>query len=75
MLRIFTSVAPAVAGIMVKEHFEINVCPIAVRLTYKLVSHLESFFFGKTQGDSTDGQTVVQVQAYLILFISYIEEI
>ena len=41
MLRIYTCVAPAVAGIMVKEHFEINVCPIAVRLTYKLVC----FFF------------------------------
>lgn len=47
MLRIYTCVAPAVAGIMVKEHFEVNVCPIAVRLTHKLVTNLESFFFPK----------------------------
>uniref|UniRef100_A0A7M5UVQ0 FMP27/BLTP2/Hobbit GFWDK motif-containing RBG unit domain-containing protein n=1 Tax=Clytia hemisphaerica TaxID=252671 RepID=A0A7M5UVQ0_9CNID len=48
MLRIYTCVAPAVAGIMVKEHFEINVCPIAVRLTHKLVSNFENFFFDKS---------------------------
>lgn len=48
MLRIYTRVAPAVAGIMVKEHFEVNVCPIAVRLTHKLVTNLEAFFFPKT---------------------------
>ena len=46
-LRIFCRISPAVAGIMVKDHFEVNVCPIAVRLTHKLFVNLESFFFPK----------------------------
>ena len=46
---------------MVKEHFEINVCPIAVRLTYKLVVNLENFFFDKTPVvEETQEQIVVQ---------------
>ena len=48
-LRIFCRISPAVAGIMVKDHFEVNVCPIAVRLTHKLFVNFESFFFPKNQ--------------------------
>ena len=44
-LRVFLKVKPPVAGIQMKEHFEVNVCPIAVRLTYKFSKNLERFFF------------------------------
>jgi len=29
----------------VKEHFEVNVCPLAVRLTYRLFKKVMVFFF------------------------------
>lgn len=45
--------SPPVAGIEVKEHFEVNVCPIAVRLTYKLFVNMESFLFPKPQQNET----------------------
>lgn len=35
----------AVGGIGVKEHFEVNVCPLAVRLTYRLFKKVMVFFF------------------------------
>jgi len=47
MLRIYCRISPAVAGILVKDHFEVNVCPIAVRLTHKFNNNMESFFFPK----------------------------
>ena len=34
-----------VGGIGVKEHFEVNVCPLAVRLTYRLFKKVMVFFF------------------------------
>jgi len=35
----------AVGGIGVKEHFEVNVCPLAVRLTHRLFKKIMVFFF------------------------------
>ena len=32
-------------GIGVKEHFEVNVCPLAVRLTHRLFKKVMAFFF------------------------------
>lgn len=66
MLRIFCRVSPPVAGIEVKEHFEVNVCPIAVRLTYKLFVNMESFLFPKPQQNETaehEFQPGMQVQS------------
>ena len=34
-----------VGGIGVKEHFEVNVCPLAVRLTHRLFKKVMVFFF------------------------------
>lgn len=47
MLRIYCRISPAVAGIMVKDHFEVNVCPIKVQISHKLFHQMESFFFPK----------------------------
>ena len=44
-LRIYCRISPAVAGIMVKDHFEVNVCPIKVQISHKLFHQMESFFF------------------------------
>lgn len=44
-VRIFSRVRPPVGGIGVKEHFEVNVCPLAVRLTYRLFKKVMVFFF------------------------------
>ncbi|XP_047142514.1 bridge-like lipid transfer protein family member 2 isoform X1 [Hydra vulgaris] len=54
MLRIYCRVSPAVAGILIKEHFEVNVCPIAVRLTHKLFVNIEAFLFPKTLPEAND---------------------
>ncbi|XP_020627121.1 protein KIAA0100-like isoform X2 [Orbicella faveolata] len=44
-VRVFSRVRPPVGGIGVKEHFEVNVCPLAVRLTYRLFKKVMVFFF------------------------------
>lgn len=44
-VRIFSRVRPPVGGIGVKEHFEVNVCPLAVRLTHRLFKKVMVFFF------------------------------
>lgn len=36
---------PAVGGIAVNEHFEINVAPVAVRITHRFYNTLMKFFF------------------------------
>ncbi|XP_078363340.1 bridge-like lipid transfer protein family member 2 isoform X2 [Oculina patagonica] len=44
-VRVFSRVRPPVGGIGVKEHFEVNVCPLAVRLTKRLFKKVMVFFF------------------------------
>ncbi|XP_068677612.1 bridge-like lipid transfer protein family member 2 isoform X2 [Montipora foliosa] len=44
-VRLFSRVRPPVGGIGVKEHFELNVCPLAVRLTHRLFKKVMVFFF------------------------------
>lgn len=44
-VRLFSRVKPPVGGIGVKEHFEVNVCPLAVRLTHRLFKKIMVFFF------------------------------
>ena len=70
MLRIYCRASPPVAGIMIKDHFEVNVCPIAVRLTHKFVMNMESFFFPKSSSsnDNTEQAEVLGVRGNLSLF-------
>ncbi|EDV29316.1 uncharacterized protein TRIADDRAFT_51504 [Trichoplax adhaerens] len=44
-VRIFCREMPRVGGISVKEHFEVNVVPLAVRLTNHLYKNFMKFFF------------------------------
>ena len=54
-LRVYCRAKSPVAGISIKEHFEVNVCPVAVRLTYRFYHHLETFFFPhKSAGEPLD---------------------
>ncbi|XP_065055102.1 bridge-like lipid transfer protein family member 2 isoform X3 [Rhopilema esculentum] len=58
-VRVYCRVQSPVAGISVREHFEVNVCPIAVRLTHRFYHYLVSFFFSRKsekvdQADTTD---------------------
>ena len=56
-VRVYCRVQSPVAGISVREHFEVNVCPIAVRLTHRFYHYLMSFFFTRKfeRLDQTDG--------------------
>ncbi|XP_013416630.1 protein KIAA0100 [Lingula anatina] len=70
-LRIFCREKGPVGGIPVKEHFEINVVPITLQLTYQFFKTMMGFFFpGKNidseehQGDESkpEGTTVTSPQ-------------
>lgn len=56
-VRVYCRVQSPVAGISVKEHFEVNVCPIAVRLTHRFYHYISSFFFSRKaeKMDQVDG--------------------
>ena len=45
-----------VGGISVKEHFEINVVPLAVRVTSRFYQALHDYFFDKDAPDSPPGE-------------------
>nr|KAG5698428.1 hypothetical protein BaRGS_006623 [Batillaria attramentaria] len=45
LLRIFCSEHPPVGGIPVKEHFEVNVAPIQIQMTYQLYKAVMQYFF------------------------------
>eukprot|EP00794_Sanderia_malayensis_P014359 gene14357-15855_t len=53
-LRVYCRVQSPVAGISIREHFEVNLCPIAVRLTHKFYHYLMKFFFPKRSVDQLD---------------------
>ncbi|XP_041349626.1 protein KIAA0100-like [Gigantopelta aegis] len=44
-LRIFCSERPPVGGIAVKEHFEVNVVPLNIQMTYQFYEAVMGFFF------------------------------
>ncbi|XP_043910335.1 protein KIAA0100 homolog [Protopterus annectens] len=44
-LRIFSKVRPPVGGISIKEHFEVNVVPLVIQLTYQFFKRMMGFFF------------------------------
>ena len=43
-----------VAGISVTEHLEVNVVPLAVRLTERFYQTMQDFFLPRQEGDSRD---------------------
>ncbi len=46
-LRLFFKALPAVAGIAVLEHFEINLIPMQIRASYDILNEIFRFFFPK----------------------------
>ncbi|KAK3084827.1 hypothetical protein FSP39_019738 [Pinctada imbricata] len=44
-LRIISSEKPPVGGIAVKEHFEVNVAPMQIQMTYQFYKTVMGFFF------------------------------
>ncbi|XP_076453404.1 protein hobbit-like isoform X2 [Babylonia areolata] len=55
LLRIFCSEHPPVGGIPVKEHFEVNVAPIQIQMTYQLYKAVMQFFFPDKNIETDDG--------------------
>ena len=45
----------AVGGIPVKEHFEVNVAPIQIQMTYQFYKAVMEFFFPDKNVDMDDG--------------------
>ena len=45
-----------VGGIPVKEHFEINVAPIQIQMTYQLYKAVMQFFFPDKNIETDDGE-------------------
>ena len=57
-LRVYCRDIAPVAGISVKEHFEVNVVPLAVHLTQQFYNKMFEFFFpasAKSDGDQFMG--------------------
>lgn len=62
----------SVGGIPVKEHFEVNVAPIQIQMTYQLYKAVMEFFFPDKNVDTDDGNVgcllnVVLLVVYLLL--------
>lgn len=55
-LRIVCSERPPVGGIAVKEHFEVNVVPLQIQLTYQFFKAMMVFFFPERNIDIDDQQ-------------------
>ena len=47
--------SPVVAGIPVTEHLELNVVPLAVRLTEKFYQTMQDFFLPRQEGEGREG--------------------
>ena len=50
------AVCVAVGGIPVKEHFEVNVAPIQIQMTYQLYRAVMKFFFPDKNIETDDGE-------------------
>lgn len=46
--------SPAVGGIAVKEHFEVNLAPLQIQMTYQLFKKVMEFFFPDKDIDKDD---------------------
>ncbi|XP_062591853.1 protein hobbit-like [Saccostrea cucullata] len=58
-LRIICSERPPVGGIAVKEHFEVNVVPLQIQMTYQFYKTVMEFFFPdkNIETEGPDGET------------------
>ena len=45
LLRVFVRKTPAVGGIQVMEHFEVNIVPLTVKITQQLYTELFNYYF------------------------------
>ncbi|XP_071094347.1 protein hobbit-like isoform X1 [Haliotis cracherodii] len=61
-LRIVCSERPPVGGIAVKEHFEVNVVPIQIQLTYQFYQAVMGFFFPDKNIETDDQQEEEEVK-------------
>ncbi|BFZ05396.1 hypothetical protein BsWGS_08435 [Bradybaena similaris] len=61
-LRITCTERPPVGGIPVKEHFEVNVAPIQIQMTYQLYKAVMEFFFPDKNVDTDDAEDEVDVK-------------
>ena len=53
--KVFIVCVP-VGGIPVKEHFEVNVAPIQIQMTYQLYKAVMQFFFPDKNIETDDGE-------------------
>jgi len=63
-LRITCTERPPVAGIPVKEHFEVNVAPIQIQMTYQIYKAVMEFFFPDKNVDTDDDDEVTEVKQH-----------
>ncbi|XP_059829672.1 bridge-like lipid transfer protein family member 2 isoform X1 [Hypanus sabinus] len=65
-LRIFSKVRPPVGGISVKEHFEVNVVPLTIQLTYQFFRRMMGFFFPGRNVEEEDTGTDEEDKSKLV---------
>ncbi|XP_053375801.1 protein hobbit-like isoform X2 [Mercenaria mercenaria] len=53
-LRVLCTERPPVGGIAVKEHFEVNLVPLQIQMTYQLFKKVMEFFFPDKNIDNED---------------------
>lgn len=57
----------SVGGIPVKEHFEVNVAPIQIQMTYQLYKAVMEFFFPDKNVDTDDGNVGCLLNVVLLV--------
>ena len=54
-------------GIPVKEHFEVNVAPIQIQMTYQIYKAVMEFFFPDKNVDMDDGKRHIYACSVVLL--------
>eukprot|EP00842_Homolaphlyctis_polyrhiza_P002467 jgi/Hompol1/3220/HPOL_006407-RA len=63
MLRVYSREMPPVAGIQVVDHFEINMFPLSIQLTYEVGKQLMRYVFPDKKGGSNAGAAAAAAAA------------